>query len=63
VQQSYYTPQAQQPAESQDVTELRDYVRQALGEGYGQDEIRAHLLEIGWDETTADKVLTEAQSQ
>jgi len=55
-QQPYYAPQAEAP----EVTELKNYVRQAIGEGYQVDEIRSHLLEIGWDEATADKVIGEA---
>jgi hypothetical protein len=58
-QQPYYAPQTEDPA----VTELRNYVAQAIGEGYSAEEVRAHLLEIGWDQATADKVLAEAQGQ
>lgn len=61
--QPYYSPQAAQQTETPEVTELKNYVRQAIGEGYGTDEIRAHLIEIGWDANTADKVLAEAQGQ
>ncbi|MBW2967533.1 hypothetical protein KY362_03535 [Candidatus Woesearchaeota archaeon] len=42
------------------VTELRNYVMDAMRRGYSADEIRAHLLEIGWDAGTSDKVLQDA---
>jgi hypothetical protein len=52
---------AARPAmEKPEITELRNYVVQAMGEGYPYDEIRAHLLEIGWDDSVADKVIREA---
>jgi hypothetical protein len=54
-QQPYYQP------ETQEITELRNYVAGALGQGYRPDEIRTHLLEIGWDSDTADRVIGEAQ--
>ncbi|MBW2997286.1 hypothetical protein KY349_03025 [Candidatus Woesearchaeota archaeon] len=50
-------------AESPEVTELRNYVVQAMGQGYTAEEIRAHLLEIGWDQATADNVVRQAQMQ
>ncbi|NQU79849.1 hypothetical protein HQ545_08845 [Candidatus Woesearchaeota archaeon] len=50
------------PAEDPGITELRNYVRQALSQGYAQDQVRAHLLEIGWAPATADKILNEASS-
>jgi hypothetical protein len=53
-QQPYYQP------ETQEITELRNYVAGALGQGYAPDEVRAHLLEIGWDTNTADRIIGEA---
>jgi hypothetical protein len=50
----------QPPAESPQVTELRSYVTQVMSQGYAPDEIRMHLLQIGWDEKTADNVIGEA---
>ncbi|MBW2971578.1 hypothetical protein KY359_00950 [Candidatus Woesearchaeota archaeon] len=50
------------PTESPQITELRNYVAQALGEGYETEEVRSHLLEIGWDYQTADRILGEAQA-
>ncbi len=50
-------------AESPQVTELRNYVKQVLKEGYAPDEIRGHLLQIGWEPDTADKVIREAYQQ
>jgi len=52
-----------EPAESPQVAELRDYIKSVLIEGYAPDEIRTHLLEIGWDSGTADKVIGEAYYQ
>lgn len=54
---------AAQPKESPQITELRDYVKGVLIEGYDPEEIRMHLLEIGWDQQTSDKVLMEAYQQ
>ena len=46
--------------EAPEITELRNYVIQAIGEGYEPSDIRTHLLEIGWNTQTADKVISEA---
>jgi hypothetical protein len=54
--------QAAPAAERPEVTELRNYVRQAFIRGYQWQEIRTHLLQIGWDDKTADKVIREAYS-
>ena len=54
---------AAQPAESPEITELRQYVTGVLIEGYSPDEVRTHLLEIGWDAGTADKILNEAYKE
>ena len=51
------------PAESPEITELRNYVTQVIGEGYDPEEVKTHLLEIGWDMQTADKVIYEAQGR
>jgi hypothetical protein len=51
------------PVESPEVTQLRNYVTQVIGQGYTAEEIKTHLLEIGWDQATADKVLAEAQAR
>ncbi|MBW2965186.1 hypothetical protein KY363_07045 [Candidatus Woesearchaeota archaeon] len=48
------------PREDPQITELRNYVVGAMSEGYTWDQLKTHLLEIGWDEQTADKVVTEA---
>jgi len=53
-------PVVSQPAAPDPVVELQQYVTGVMSNGYTPDEIRAHLLEIGWDEATADKVVTEA---
>jgi hypothetical protein len=52
---------AQPQREDPQITDLRNYVAGALGQGYAPDEVRTHLLEIGWDSNTADKVIGEAQ--
>jgi hypothetical protein len=51
---------AASPTEDPQITELRDYVTGVIVEGYTTDEIRTHLLEIGWDSDTSDKILQEA---
>ncbi|MFC1742318.1 hypothetical protein ACFL3V_07320 [Nanoarchaeota archaeon] len=43
------------------VVELGNYVKGVIASGYPHDEVRAHLLQIGWDAVTADKVIAEAQ--
>lgn len=48
------------PAEDPQITQLREYVVGAMSQGYTWDQLKTHLLEIGWDEGTADKVVTEA---
>jgi hypothetical protein len=53
---------AQPQREDPQITDLRNYVAGALGQGYAPDEVRTHLLEIGWDSNTADKVIMEASN-
>ncbi|MBI5880773.1 hypothetical protein HZB90_01440 [archaeon] len=52
---------AQPQREDPQITDLRNYVAGALGQGYAPDEVRTHLLEIGWDSNTADRIIGEAQ--
>jgi hypothetical protein len=52
-------PQMQRPTEDPQVTELRNYVSQTLSQGYPAEDIRSHLIEIGWDQNIADKVVVE----
>ncbi len=62
--QAFAQPQpVTQPAESPQVIELKNYVKEVMGQGYIPDEIRTHLLEIGWDESTADNVITDVYNQ
>ena len=53
---------AQPQREDPQITDLRNYVAGALGQGYAPDEVRTHLLEIGWDSNTADRVIMEASN-
>ena len=50
-----------QPTVSKELSDLQNYVNQAMMQGYAVDDIRTHLLEIGWDQTTADSVVEKAQ--
>ena len=50
-------------SEPPEVTQLRGYVKQVLLQGYDPEQIRGHLIEIGWESDTADKVLLEAYKQ
>lgn len=50
-------------AESPEAAELRNYVVHAMGQGYTVEEIRSHLLDVGWDQETAENVLLQAQEQ
>ncbi len=52
--------QPQQASRSKEVSELKTYIVQALGEGYEPEEIMEHLLQIGWDQQTAQQVLSDA---
>jgi hypothetical protein len=52
-------PQAENPQ----ITDLRNYVVQALSEGYDPNDIKTHLLDIGWDAATSDKVIGEASQR
>ncbi len=49
--------------ESPEITELKAYVQKVLTQGYNWDQVRTHLLEIGWDDKTADMVIHEAQQK
>lgn len=55
-------PQAM-PGENPQITELKNYVQQVLTQGYTWDQVRTHLLEIGWDAGTADSVIRDAQQR
>ncbi|MBU2561856.1 MAG: hypothetical protein KKD17_06165 [Nanoarchaeota archaeon] len=55
--------QPAQPTESPQITDLRNYVQQVISEGYDIEEVRSHLLEIGWDYQTAEQIIGEAQQQ
>ena len=48
---------------SKELADLQEYVSQAMTQGYGAEDIRTHLLEIGWDQTTADSVIEKAQEK
>ncbi|MFH1064812.1 MAG: hypothetical protein V1729_07035 [Candidatus Woesearchaeota archaeon] len=49
--------------ENPEITELKNYVQQVLTQGYTWDQVRTHLLEIGWDDKTADMVIIDAQQK
>ncbi|MBN1544939.1 hypothetical protein JW898_05775 [Candidatus Woesearchaeota archaeon] len=61
VQAGYSRPA--QPTESPQITDLRNYVAQVISEGYDLEEIRSHLIEIGWDYQTAEQIIGDAQQQ
>lgn len=48
-----------QPTEDPQIVELRGYIAQTLMQGYAPEDLKSHLLEIGWDTGTADKVILE----
>jgi len=48
---------------SRELYDLQNYVDKVIREGYGADEVRSHLLEIGWDQSTADSVVEKAQEK
>lgn len=48
--------ESEQPAEYP--TELITYIREAMAAGATKDEIKAKLLEVGWDEKTVNDILS-----
>jgi hypothetical protein len=48
------------PSEPPQITDLRNYVVQVLNSGYAPEDVKTHLLEMGWDEATSDRILQEA---
>lgn len=54
---------AARPTPSKELSDLQDYVDQVILQGYGADEVRSHLLEIGWDQSTAESVVEKAMEK
>lgn len=51
---------AARPTPSKQLSDLQNYVDNAMMQGYDKEDIRTHLLEIGWDQATAESVVEKA---